>query len=163
MVIMTKDKKFFKGQLLIRNNGNEVEFLHDDGGNIVPILISHGDNTDWVAREDVKPSNKFTFAQVIQGLLEGYFEKGTEFRVNGRSVFVDCGWKGDLGLVDDLGGGFRRMEIGANLIHATWELPEEPIIVLFVSLFMAKIGVFSIHPTLTIMNIALFSQKNTRR
>ena len=126
---MTKYKKYFKGQTLIRNDGNEVEFLHDDGGEFIPILTSHGDNTDWIAREDVKPSNKFTFAQVIQGLLEDYFEKGTEFRANGRSVFVDFGWKGYLGLVDDLGGGFLRMEIGANLIHATWELTpkEEPI------------------------------------
>ena len=39
--------------------------------------------------EDVKPSNKLHSLKVVQGLLEGYFEEGAEFKVMGMSVFAD--------------------------------------------------------------------------
>jgi hypothetical protein len=130
---MTKETKpkYFRGQPLITKDGDEVTFLYDDGDNFWPVraLNENEDDTEYFEYYQLEPSNKFTFAQVIQGLLEGYFEDGTEFKVNGNSVFASKPFFGGLGLVKEKHDARVEMTIGASLINATWELvvPEEPI------------------------------------
>jgi hypothetical protein len=130
---MTKETKpkYFRGQPLITKDGDEVTFLYDDGDNFWPVRVlnENKDDTDYLNYSQLEPSNKFTFAQVVQGLLEGYFEDGTEFKVLGMSVFADKAVLHGFGLKKEKNGDYVEMEIGANLINATWELvvPEEPI------------------------------------
>lgn len=126
---MTEKKNFFIGQLVIVEGGEEGIFLYDDGDdyNSAVILIDGG--REYYGYEDLEPSEKFTFAQVVQGMLEGYFEEGAEFKVLGTSAFADNAIFHGFGLKKEKNSGHIEMEIGANLINATWELvvPEEPI------------------------------------
>mgnify|MGYP001263486109 CR=1 FL=1 len=130
---MTKETKpkYFRGQPLITTDGDEVTYLYDDGDNFWPVRVlnENEDDTDYLNYSQLEPSNKFTFAQVVQGLLEGYFEEGAEFKVLGMSVFADTAIFHRFGLKKEKNGNHIEMEIGANLINATWELvvPEEPI------------------------------------
>lgn len=126
---MTEKKRFFIGQSVVIEGGEEGIFLYDDGkgSNSAVVLIDGG--REYHEYEDLEPSDKFTFAQVAQGLLEDYFEEGAEFKVFGMSAFVDTALFHGFGLKKEKESGHIEMEIGANLINATWELvvPEEPI------------------------------------
>lgn len=130
---MTKETKpkYFRGQPLITKDGDKVTYLYDDGDNFWPVkaLNENEDDTEYFEYYQLEPSNKFTFAQVAQGLLEEYFEEGAEFKVLGMSVFADEAVFHGFGLKKEKNGDYIEMEIGANLINATWELvvPEEPI------------------------------------
>lgn len=126
---MTEKKKFFRGQSVIIEGGEEGIFLYDDGEgcNSAVVLIDGG--REYHEYEYLEPSNKFTFAQVVQGLLEDYFEKGTEFNVEGNKFYAGYAFLNGYGLKETAESGRVTVEIGANLINATWELvvPEEPI------------------------------------
>lgn len=130
---MTKETKpkYFRGQPLITKDGDKVTYLYDDGDNFWPVkaLNENEDDTEYFEYYQLEPSNKFTFAQVAQGLLEEYFEEGAEFKVLGMSVFADEAVFHGFGLKKEKNGAYIEMEIGANLINATWELvnPEPPI------------------------------------
>jgi len=126
---MTEKKKFFKGQSVVIAGDEEGIFLYDDGDDYISAVILTGGGTEYYDYEDLEPSDKFTFAQVAQGLLEGYFEEGAEFEVLGMSVFADTAIFHGFGLKKEKKSGFIEMEIGANIINATWELvkPEQPV------------------------------------
>ncbi len=130
---MTKETKpkYFRGQPLITKDGDKVTYLYDDGDNFWPVraLNENEDDTDYLNYSQLEPSNRFTFSQVVAGLEQKYFEEGAEFKVLGMSVFADNAVVHGFGLKKEKNGGFIEMEIGANLINATWELvvPEEPV------------------------------------
>ena len=126
---MTREKKFFTGQSVITEGGEEGIFLYDDGDDYSSAVVLVDGSTVYYEYNDLEPSDKFTFAQVAQGLLEGYFEEGAEFKVLGMSVFADKAVLHGFGLKKEKNGAYIEMKIGANLINATWELvkPEPPI------------------------------------
>lgn len=126
---MTEKKNFFIGQTVIVEGKKEGIYIYDDGDAFNSALVLVDGGEEYYEYEYIKPSNKFTFAQVAQGLLEGYFEEGAEFKVLGMSVFADKAIFHGFGLQKEKKSVYIEMEIGANLINATWELvvPEEPI------------------------------------
>lgn len=126
---MTEKKKFFTGQSVVIEGDEEGIFLYDDGTGYESAVVLIDGNREFHDYDDLEPSDKFTFAQVVQGLLEGYFEEGAEFKVLGMNVFADTAMFHGFGLKKEKNSGYIEMEIGANLINATWELvtPEEPI------------------------------------
>ena len=126
---VTKEKKFFRGQSVITEGGEEGIFLYDDGVSFNSAVVLIDGDRDFYEYEELEPSDKFTFAQVAQGLLEGYFEEGAEFKVLGMSVFADKAIFHGFGLKKEKKSNYIKMEIGANLINETWELvpKEEPI------------------------------------
>ncbi len=126
---MTKKNKFFIGQSVITEGAKEGIFLYDDGDDYSSAVILIDGDRVYYEYEELEPSNKFTFAQVVQGLLEGYFEDGTEFKVLGTSAFADNAIFHGFGLKKEKNSNYIEMTIGASLINATWELvvPEEPV------------------------------------
>ena len=126
---VTKEKKFFRGQSVITEVGEEGIFLYDDGESFNSAVVLVDGDREYRKYEELEPSDKFTFAQVVQGLLEGYFEEYAEFKVLDMSVFADKAIFHGFGLKKEKNSSYIEMEIGANLINATWELvpKEEPI------------------------------------
>ena len=126
---MTEKKKYFIGQSVVINDYEEGIFLYDDGTGYESAVVLIDGCREFHDYDDLEPSDKFTFAQVIQGMLEGYFEEGVEFKVLGTSVFADKAIFHGFGLQKEKDSDFIEMEIGANLINATWELvkPEPPV------------------------------------
>ena len=126
---MTEKKNFFIGQTVIVEGKKEGIYIYDDGDAFNSALVLVDGGEEYYEYEYIKPSNKFTFAQVAQGLLEGYFEEGAEFKVMDMSVFADKAIFHGFGLKEEKNSDYIEMEIGANLINATWELvkPEPPV------------------------------------
>ena len=126
---VTKENKFFIGQSVITEGGEEGIFLYDDGDNFQSAVVLVDGDMEYREYEDLEPSDKFTFAQVVQGMLEDYFEEGAEFKVFGMSVFADEAIVHGFGLKKEKDSTHIEMEIGASLINATWELvkPEPPV------------------------------------
>ena len=126
---MTKKNKFFIGQSVIIEGDEEGIFLYDDGTDYESAVVLIDGNREFHDYDDLEPSDKFTFAQVVQGMLEDYFEEGAEFKVLGMNVFADAAIFHGFGLKKEKNSNHIEMEIGANLINATWELvkPEPPI------------------------------------
>ena len=126
---MTEKNKFFIGQSVVIEGDEEGIFLYDDGDNYSSAVILIDGDTHYHDYDDLEPSDKFTFAQVVQGLLEGYFEEDAEFKVLGMNVFADKAIFHGFGLKEEKNSDYIEMKIGANLINATWELvkPEPPI------------------------------------
>lgn len=118
---VTKEKKFFIGQSVITKGGEEGIFLYDDGDICKSAVVLIDEVRDYYDYEELEPSDKFTFAQVVQGLLEGYFEVGTSFQVKDRLLYVDRTSSSGYGLKED-DGGVVSARIGANLINSTWKL-----------------------------------------
>lgn len=125
---VVKEKKFFIGQSVITEGGEEGIFLYDDGVSFNSAVVLIDGDRDFYEYEELEPSDKFTFAQIVQGLLEGYFEEGAEFNVEDYKVHVGYAFLNGYGLKTEESE-LVTVEIGANLIHATWELvnPEPPI------------------------------------
>ena len=127
---MTKEKKFFRGQPVVDEYGYKGVLLFDDGSGISPLYVrsEHG-SSDYHDYDELEPSDEFTFSQVVAGLEQEYFEVGTSFQVEGKSLYVDRVPFSGYGLKETEDGNVVNAHIGANLINATWKLakPEQPI------------------------------------
>ena len=118
-------KEFYIGQpLIIKETGEKVTFLYDDGGDDRPCMVlKKGDYSThgYYDYEKLEPSTEFKFSEIIAGLEQGYFEVGTEFRrlATDRIIVVERG-------IDDLY--LKRSNTLHSLtsrdIHSTWELVE---------------------------------------
>lgn len=127
---VTKEKKFFRGQPVVDEDGHKGVLLFDDGTGVSPLYVrsKHG-STNYHEYDELEPSDEFTFSQVVAGLEQEYFEVGTSFQVEDRLLYVDRVFLGGYGLKEDEDGSRVSARIGANLINSTWKLvrPVRPI------------------------------------
>lgn len=77
-------KEFYVGQpLIIKGTEEKVTFAYDEGyggvSSSCSVLKKDGRYLEFCDYEDLEPSTKFKFSEIIAGLEQGYFEYGDEF------------------------------------------------------------------------------------
>ena len=91
--------EFYTGQpLILKNTGEKVAFLYDDGDCEAPCYVlkeRRGKQFyhDYYDYDELEPSTEFKFSELMAGLEQGYFEVGTEFRTrrNDKTIKVKQG------------------------------------------------------------------------
>lgn len=123
-------KEFYTGQpLILKNTGEKVVFLYDDGDHEAPCYVLKEKTGkqfyhDYYDYDELQPSTEFTFSQIIAGLEQGYFEEDTEFETNELPEYkirVSEGMHG-LYLIEVLYG--SEVKITSGKINSTWRLVE---------------------------------------
>ena len=121
-------KEFYIGQpLIIKNTGEKVTFAYDDGDNEKPcVALINGKHLrhEYYNYEELEPSTEFKFSEIIAGLEQGYFEVGTEFQSEYRTLVVGETIEG-LGLVDIVRNPISvEVKVNAGSINKNWTLVE---------------------------------------
>src|SRR5699024_10530607 len=76
--------------------------------------------------ELVTNQTEFTFPEMVQKLIDGEFEVGTELVADGKSYFVDrVLLQRKYGLKSNEEGSIVSTTIGANAFNAAWTVKEE--------------------------------------
>src|SRR5574344_1171451 len=97
-------KEFYIGQpLIIKKTGEKVVLYHNDGESISPYNVVGDSGRNFKEYHDLEPSTEFKFSQIIAGLEQGYFEVGTEFRLQNTNKMLIVK-QGNDGLYLDLWG-----------------------------------------------------------
>ena len=117
-------KEFYTGQpLIIKNTGEKVIFLYDDGDCEKPCCAlkeKRGKQFyhDYYDYDELYPSTEFKFSELMVGLEQKYFEVGTKFiRLStGSELTVKESCNG-LYL-----GGIGLPSLSSTYIHSTWKL-----------------------------------------
>lgn len=118
-------KEFYTGQpLIIKNTGEKVTFLYDDGDRETPCYAlkeKRGKQFyhDYYDYHELYPSTEFKFSEIIAGLEQSYFEEGMKFRrLRTDSVLTVA--KGYEGLY--LQGERELPSLTSKYINSTWNL-----------------------------------------
>ena len=68
---------------------------------------------------------QMTFPEMVQKLIDGEFEVGTELVADGDSYFVDKVWRGGYGLSTSKSSYEVSVRLGASHMNSTWTVKEE--------------------------------------
>lgn len=74
--------------------------------------------------EKVEENKEMTFPEMVQKLIDGEFEVGTELVTRGKSFWVDT-HSGEYGLKDVDKGAFVSATLRVTEINATWSVKEQ--------------------------------------
>ena len=77
--------------------------------------------------EKVEESKEMTFPEMVQKLIDGEFEVGTELVADGDSYFVDKLSDGRYGLSPSKSSWEVSFKLGATSMNSTWTVKEEPV------------------------------------
>jgi hypothetical protein len=118
-------KEFYIGQpLIVKETGDRVTFVYDDSDAETPCIVLHADSYSshqYCEYKELEPSTEFKFSQIIAGLEQGYFEVGTEFRLQNTDKMLIVK-QGNDGLYLDLWG--LLIPVTSTYINSTWTLVE---------------------------------------
>ena len=115
-------KEFYVGQpLIIKETGEKVTFVYDDGGVWKPCNVLGDSGENCKEYHELEPSTEFKFSEIIAGLEQGYFEVGTEFRRFGTDRTIPVG-EGDYGFY--LIRPSELLFLTSKDINSTWVLVE---------------------------------------
>lgn len=117
-------KEFYMGQpLIIKETGEKVTFLYDDGCGCFPCNILRkkrvGVYSEYYDYEQLTPSTEFKFSELMAGLEQGYFEEGMKFRRlrTGSVLTVKKGYDGLY-----LKGERELPSLTQKYINSTWNI-----------------------------------------
>lgn len=89
--------------------------------------------------EKVEESKKMTFPEMVQKLIDGEFEVGTELVTHGKSFWVGT-HSGEYGLKDVDKGAFVSAMLRVTEMNATWTVKEQPIKEMSIEELQKKLG-----------------------
>ena len=115
-------KEFYVGQpLIIKETGEKVTFVYDDGGVWKPCNVLGDSGENCKEYHELEPSTEFKFSEIIAGLEQGYFEVGTEFRMPNDIIPMTVR-QGNKGLLLERFG--EHLILPSKKINSTWQLVE---------------------------------------
>ncbi|MEG0552779.1 MAG: hypothetical protein RR533_04535 [Carnobacterium sp.] len=77
--------------------------------------------------EKVEESKEMTFPEMVQKLIDGDFEVGTELVADNNSYFVDrVMWSNNYGLKSDISETTVMVNLSAHALNSTWTVQKQP-------------------------------------